>query len=416
MTAPKTLSPAQLASLQARLQRLGLHGVAESTQAPHAAAPVSAAAVSGAALPALGLIFFSDIGDGSRGLYDLVLEASSFADEAGFQAVWTPERHFQVLGGPYPNPAVLGAAIAARTRRLRVRAGAVNLPLHDPLRVAEEWAVVDHLSHGRVDLAFAPGWHPGDFILQPANFERRREIATESLREVQRLWRGDSVRRRDPMGRELDVLTYPRPMQPELHAWITISHNSEAWVMAGSLGLNVLTALINHGMDGLAERIALYRRARSDAGYDPDAGVVTLMLHTYVAEPGEDARERVYPALSDYLASFLSQQDKLNNGPRHSDVRAVVEEDPQAFVDFVVERYYATSSLVGSPERCVAMLQRVAAIGVNEVACLIDFGLDHDSVMGSLARLAALRAAHVERTSNRRSGKDLDAEAADALG
>src|SRR5262249_13263842 len=95
--------------------------------------------------------------------YELLIEGARFADRHGFAAGWVPERHFHAFGGLYPTPSVLAAALAMVTRRIRLRAGSVVLPLHNPIRVAEEWAVVDNLSGGRVDLAFAAGWNPNDF-------------------------------------------------------------------------------------------------------------------------------------------------------------------------------------------------------------------------------------------------------------
>ena len=84
--------------------------------------------------------------------------------------MWTPERHFHPFGGLYPNPALTSAAVAAVTKRVGLRAGSVVLPLHNPLRCAEEWSVVDNLSDGRVGLSFASGWHASDFALMPQNF------------------------------------------------------------------------------------------------------------------------------------------------------------------------------------------------------------------------------------------------------
>src|SRR5919205_829536 len=94
-----------------------------------------------------GIYFFSD--DGSKNSddkYRLLIESTKFADRHGFAAVWTPERHFQAFGGLYPNPSVLSAALAMITERTQIRAGSVALPLHHPVRVAEEWSVVDNLS------------------------------------------------------------------------------------------------------------------------------------------------------------------------------------------------------------------------------------------------------------------------------
>src|SRR5262249_197425 len=77
------------------------------------------------------LFYFREGGEGSE-RYSLLLDGARFADERGFHAVWTPERHFHAFGGLYPNPSVTGAAVAAVTRRVGVRAGSVVLPLHDP--------------------------------------------------------------------------------------------------------------------------------------------------------------------------------------------------------------------------------------------------------------------------------------------
>ncbi|HYW11010.1 MAG TPA: LLM class flavin-dependent oxidoreductase, partial [Longimicrobium sp.] len=111
-----------------------------------------------------GIMFFSSQADrvGSA-QYRLVIDAAKFADEHGFSAVWTPERHFHEFGGIFPNPALTSAALAMVTRNLRIRAGSLISPLHDVLRIAEEWAVVDNLSDGRVEVAFGSGWNVNDF-------------------------------------------------------------------------------------------------------------------------------------------------------------------------------------------------------------------------------------------------------------
>ena len=109
---------------------------------------------------------------GRRDPYELYIKSARAADEAGFLAVWTPERHFHEVGALYPNPSVLTAALATVTSQIQLRAGSVVLPLHDPIRVAEEWSVVDNLSGGRVGVAFASGWNEADFALFPSGTPR----------------------------------------------------------------------------------------------------------------------------------------------------------------------------------------------------------------------------------------------------
>ncbi len=119
--------------------------------------------------------------------YRLVLDAARFADQHDFSSVWVPERHFATLGGLYPNPSVLQAAVAAVTTRIALRAGSVVLPLHDPVRVAEEWSMVDNLSGGRVGISFASGWNPADFIFAPDRYANRHDELLTAVPIVQRL-------------------------------------------------------------------------------------------------------------------------------------------------------------------------------------------------------------------------------------
>ena len=159
--------------------------------------------------------------------YRLLLEGSRYFDDNGFAAVWTPERHFHAFGGPYPNPAVTGAAVAAITRRLIIRAGSCVMPLHHPVRIAEEWAVVDNLCNGRVELSAAAGWNPNDFVLRPENFAKAKEIMFSHVEQVRRLWRGDKVAFPGPFGKDVEVQSLPRPVSPELPIWITTAGNPD---------------------------------------------------------------------------------------------------------------------------------------------------------------------------------------------
>ena len=392
MSDSTTLTAAQRALLSARLQRLR----ADASWSSPAAASTTATATTTAntarkALPALGVIFFSGIASG-EGQYDLLLDVARYVDEAGFHAIWTPERHFTEVGGAYPNPALLAAALATVTRRVRLRAGSINLPLHDPLRVAEEWAVVDQLSKGRVDLALAPGWHVRDFVLKPENFKGKFDILNDYREQVRRAWRGEPIERDDAFGDSHAIVTWPRPVQPELPIWLTTSQREEAWEFAGRSGFNVLTALINFGPKDLERRIAIYRAAREAAGWNPTQGTVSLMLHTYVDADASQAVERVRPALTEYLKSFVAQHQSANQAESNDKVRTLqsLGDDQEDFVDMVFSRYVTTSSLIGDVAEAQTRLTAFRLMGVDEVACLVDFGLDNTRVLDSLRLLSRL--------------------------
>jgi natural product biosynthesis luciferase-like monooxygenase protein len=333
------------------------------------------------------LYFFSDDGSREAGAkYRLALESARFADAHGFDAVWTPERHFQPFGGLYPNPSVLSAALAAITTRVGIRAGSVALPLHHPVRVAEEWSVVDNLSGGRVAVSFASGWHPDDFVLTPSPYDDRKEVMFRGIETIRRLWAGETITLEGPQERRVEVRTLPRPIQPALPIWITTAGNPETWERAGGVGANVLAALVGYTLEDLSALVARYRLARQGAGHDPAAGIVTMVVHTYVGTSDAAVRELVRDPMTHYLKTYLKQFQKLA-----IDEGQATERDARDVAALAFAHYFDSSTLLGTQNKCARVLEAVAAAGADEIACLIDFGLDPDTVLAALPRLAELR-------------------------
>ena len=332
------------------------------------------------------LMFFasdSDTVDSDR--YGLTLRSCRYADRSGFVGVWLPERHFHRFGGLYPNPAVVGAAIATVTETLRIRAGSVIVPLNDPLRVAEEWSVVDNLSAGRVDLAFGQGWNPNDFVLQPQNFAGRLELLYRGIDDVRRLWAGKSLERLNGEGEPVRVTIHPRPIQPAPGFWITCSGSERRFEEAGHAGANVLTALLFQNPDELGRKIALYRAARAAAGHTGH-GHVTLMLHTYVGQEPDEVRRTVEGPLMRYLADSTDLWAQ-----NASQFATMSPRGRQVALQFAFERYLRSQSLCGSVAECTERVKGLASYDVDEIACLIDFGVGEDLLLRSLENVVQLQ-------------------------
>lgn len=332
--------------------------------------------------------------------YELLLEGAKFADSHGFCAVWTPERHFHAFGGPYPNPSVTGAAVAAVTKNIGVRAGSCVVPLHHPARIAEEWAVIDNLTNGRAGLAVASGWHPDDFVLRPENTPpANRQALFDATEQIRRLWRGEAVDFPTQTG-TFAVKTQPRPVSKELPIWVTTAGNPETWREAGQVGANVLTHLLGQSIDEVADKIRIYHEALRAAGHDPARFKITLMLHTYVARDREQARETARGPMKDYLRSaaglikqyawafpaFKRPQGVTN--PAEIDIRTLDAEELEGILDFAFQRYFEDSGLFGTVDDCLQRVEQLKRIGVNEVACLIDYGIPSEKVMEALYPLA----------------------------
>ncbi|MFF3322771.1 MupA/Atu3671 family FMN-dependent luciferase-like monooxygenase [Streptomyces sp. NPDC002889] len=356
--------------------------------------------------PDFGLYFFGDYpedtpspGSGAAGKrgpvddkYGHLIETARFADTRGFSTVWLPERHFHSFGGLFPNPAVLASALARETSRIRLNAGSVVLPLHDPVRVAEEWAMADNLSGGRVGIGCATGWHAGDFVLHPDRFERRKEIAFEQLEEVRRLWRGEPLRRRTGEGRETDVRIRPRPVQDMPPMYLATSGRRASYAEAARRDLGVVTNLMNQSVGELAENVRHYREVRAEHGLDPDAGRVTVLVHTYLAEDHAAARADALEPMSRYLRSSLQMRSAATAlGSSPQDIATASEDDLDYLFRRAYDRYCDQRALIGTPESCSGLVDALRAAGVDEVAALVDFGMAPQQLRAGLEQLDTLR-------------------------
>ena len=364
--------------------------------------------------------FASDESSSDAQKYRLLLEGAKFADENGFAAVWTPERHFHAFGGLYPNPSVTSAAVAAITNRIQIRAGSVVIPLHNPIRVAEEWAVVDNLSNGRVAISFASGWQINDFILAPDNYASRKQIMLEQIELVRKLWRGEVVSFRNSNGQDVPLRILPRPIQRELPIWITASGHPDTFKLAGELGANVLTHLLGQSVSELADKLALYRSAWKEHGHS-GPGHVTLMLHTFVGEDDDAVREIVRAPFTAYLRSsidlikndpwaFGTFKRPANGATQTGKPAKFTEEELDAMSKHAFGRYFETSGLFGSVQRCQQMIEKLRALGVDEIGCLIDFGVPAGTVLSSLQHLASLRDSALAPPSHQRDDYSIPAQ------
>lgn len=342
--------------------------------------------------------------------YRLLLEGAKFADAHGFNAVWTPERHFHAFGGPYPNPSVTGAAVAAVTNNIGVRAGSCVAPLHHPARIAEEWAVIDNLTAGRAGLAIASGWQPDDFVLRPENTPPANKPAMyKSIETLRRLWRGEAVDFPRKDGTLHSAITQPRPVSSELPVWVTTAGNPDTWKEAGEIGANVLTHLLGQSVEEVGEKIGIYHAALRGAGHDPADFSVTLMLHCFVGADRDAVREIAREPMKDYLraaAGLIKQyawafpafkRPKGVDNAFQLDLGSLEEDELEAILDFAFQRYFDESGLFGTIDDCLDRVAQLKAIGVDEVACLIDYGIAPDVVLEGLKPLAeVLRLANLE--------------------
>jgi alkanesulfonate monooxygenase SsuD/methylene tetrahydromethanopterin reductase-like flavin-dependent oxidoreductase (luciferase family) len=164
---------------------------------------------------------------------------------------------------------------------------------------------------------------------------------------------------------------------------------------------------VRQSLEVLEDKIKLYRRAREEGGHDPETGQVAVMLHTLVGEDNGIVKETVRPHLTEYFRNNIRQLRPLNEILAR-DLQAKSNFDPDNITDadldvigaYAFEQYFEVSLLCGTPEKCARLIDRLIEVGVSEVACFIDFGVDPDLVLDSLHHLNRLRTSYVPQPAS----------------
>lgn len=219
-------------------------------------------------------------------VYDATIEQAEFADGLGFDHAWFTEHHF-LEDGYLPAFQPLAGAIAARTERIRISTDIALLPLYHPIRLAEELAILDHISHGRIELGIGMGYVPKEFEAFGVPLKNRVSMTEEGI-EILRLAWGDGPFSFHGKRYDLDDIdVHPKPVQPGgPPLWIAAMSTAGAMRAA-----RFKTNLLPQGKR--AEVLDPYRQAVADGGDDPGDRRVGIIRSFYVS----DDRERDWPTI-----------------------------------------------------------------------------------------------------------------------
>lgn len=329
-------------------------------------------------------LFFSDVRKdiSDQEKYRFMRDLVEFADQSNFEAVYFPERHFHEFGSIHANNSITAAYFAPLTRNIRLRTAAVTASLHHPVSIVENWAMVDILSGGRVDLGFGNGWNKADFILSPETYQDRAALRNARIPIIQKLWRGEAVEFPGPDGELFSTTVYPRPIQKELNVWY-VTTSPQGFEHAGKHGYNVFTMLSGTDLNELGTHIESYRQARRAAGFADETGIVSLMMHTFVHPDMEWVERVVSSPFKDYIRSSLTPHMKAAG-------KQLDKEAMEKMVDYSYARYFQTAGIFGPLKDCQEQVEKAIGIGVNDIAFLQDFGVDYRAVKKSLEHLKAL--------------------------
>jgi alkanesulfonate monooxygenase SsuD/methylene tetrahydromethanopterin reductase-like flavin-dependent oxidoreductase (luciferase family) len=224
--------------------------------------------------------------------YARSLEYCEEADRRGAGGVWFTEHHL-FDDGYLPQPLTFAAAAAARTRHVRIGTSVLLPNLHHPARIAEDAAVVDLISGGRLELGLGAGYRVPEYELYGADFKGRIDQVGDNVREIRRLWDEGGVT--------------PGPLQSPVPVWGGF-YGPRGARLAGRLGIGLLH--ISHAMYGH------YREGLAEGGHDPDTARVSDLLPVILADDPEAAWPRVAPHLAHQMNSYRQGSVEGTDLPR----------------------------------------------------------------------------------------------------
>lgn len=223
------------------------------------------------------------------------VEEIVLADQVGLDVYGIGEHHRKDYAGS--APAVILAAAAATTKRIRLTSAVSVLSSDDPVRVYQDFATLDGLSNGRAEIMAGRGSFTESFPLFGYSLEDYDELFEENLELLLAIRASEKVTWRGghrPAIHNLPV--YPRAVQDPLPVWIASGGNPESAVRAGTLGLPIAFAIIGGMPERFAPLVNLYKEAAARAGHNPDKLQIATHSHGFVGETNEQAAALFYPS------------------------------------------------------------------------------------------------------------------------
>jgi alkanesulfonate monooxygenase SsuD/methylene tetrahydromethanopterin reductase-like flavin-dependent oxidoreductase (luciferase family) len=289
------------------------------------------------------------------------------ADTLGFAGVWVAEHHFRQLG-LVPNPAVLLAAMAARTRTIRLGSAVAVVPMRPPLLTAEDYALVDAISGGRLDLGVGSG---NEFELagRGVAYEERHQLLQAGLDEILARFRASTVRNEG-----YDTLNVPVSQRPHPPVYVAAMDPGAA-ADVGRRGHHLLTLVtpLTAGHAAIADLVTAYEQGLAEGDHDRATRDAVVVVFGLAAPTDHEARQLAGPALARVLHAM-----------------AGVDVEPDAAFDHMRDHDLAA---IGPPDHVEPFLGRLEALGVQHVAFLHGFGgLEDDHALHSIRLLAGPQA------------------------
>lgn len=314
-------------------------------------------------------------------VYDEHIRMVQEAEQMGYKYYFSIEHQTSSLSY-LSAPNIYLTALARATSTIRFGVMIYQLPFHNPIRLAQDAAMLDHLSRGRLEFGAGTGVSPHEFLRWNVPFERRRDISEEVLEIVIKAWTEKSVTHDGEFYQLVEVLTTPKPFQtPHPPIWFG-AHSAASFEYAARMNFNVSQNIDTDPV--VAEKFATWRRLWGDCGHEGSRPRAFLTRHVHVAETDEQARAEAEPHLltprppepvfHEAGRTAIAKRDGDGAGerfapeagtPERLELRRVFSERAKSY-DFWIDNGIA---IVGSPDTVARKIEEQQALIGHDVFC-----------------------------------------------
>jgi alkanesulfonate monooxygenase SsuD/methylene tetrahydromethanopterin reductase-like flavin-dependent oxidoreductase (luciferase family) len=315
-----------------------------------------------------------------------IIDEAIYAETVGLHSAWIGEHHFSTLG-VLSCPDIMLAYVAAHTKRIRLAPAVTVLPLHHPIRVAEQWASLDLLSGGRVDFAAGRGYDRREYEPLGANFDDNQSVFEEGMAIVRRLWSSD--RPLTHRGRHYafeNVAITPQPVQRPIPVYVA-SFSRPSIELAARLGCGLIVAPFAAAMTfgGLADVARLYAERCAAHGSTPGRLMCSYFIHFHDTSAEEQAARARQLRYFQECALPAFPSDSATTPPSYRYFIGMTDRLRTAQAGDLTDN----AVLLGNAARIADVLKKVEAAGFDEVILYFNVGLKpHAQVKDEMARFA----------------------------
>ena len=322
--------------------------------------------------------------------YQETLEQIILADELGFDTAWLAELHFFRPFSIMPGPLYVAVAAAQRTRRIRFGTGVTLLPFHHPLRIAEDAAVADILTGGRLDFGVGRGTIAVHFQGYGVPRDESRLRFEETLAIIEKAWTSERFSHDGAYYHIPPIALMPKPLQKP-HPPIRIAANSpETAMFAGLKGYDVLVASPINPMPGFFDHVGKYREAIASSGRANGRRDVAALFFTCTADSSARARAQYEPSMMHYFRT-IGEQARLGDSSQYAGSYQYLKQVRERAAAMTWEGIESTMAMFGPPEECIKRIHRVyEGARIDQLVCWFNPGglIPHRDVMASMERFA----------------------------